>query len=367
MEILKCVSVTLGLLFIGLLYVFCIVCQWIWGWPDKPGYMKYLEATNPRRIFRLSITTLDLLKYLKYVRLYYQLTSWYNSEENLKHFKKGLVFGRRGNKLDLYFPPKSSSSEDTPTPLVVFVYGGAWSSGSRSIYCLLAWQMAKKLNATVVCLDYSTYPKGNVVAMLQDVADCLIWAQENGLQFNFDKDKVVLIGHSAGAHLCALTTLFLADGREELVMESEKQQQLITLSIRGVIGLSGVYDIMDHYQHEKTRGVEFVSAMHKAMTGVENFPLYSPTCVVKTLSQEKLDRLPPFALIHGVEDVVVPLESSSKLSEVLASRSAKVSLHLLPGVNHTDIATDLMLPNRRLYQRIYTLIKQEWRAFMEAC
>lgn len=155
-------------------------------------------------------------------------------------------------------------------------------------------------------------------------------------------------------------------------------------------GLSGVYDIMDHYQHEKTRGIEFVSAMHNAMTGVENFPLYSPTCVVKTLSQEKLDRwdtktssvsvcrlfpffvsvsprLPRFALLHGINDVVVPFESSSKLSEILASRSVKASLHLLPDVSHTDIATDLMLSNRRLYQRIYRIIKQEFRTFMETC
>ncbi|XP_024130341.1 probable isoprenylcysteine alpha-carbonyl methylesterase ICME [Oryzias melastigma] len=363
MENLMCMSVTLVLLFMGLLYVFCIVCQWIMGWPDKPGYMKYLEAANPRRIYRLTIATLDLLNYLKYIRLYYQLTSWYSNKENLKHFQKGLVFGRRRNKLDLYFPPKS---EDTPTPLVVFVYGGAWSSGSRSIYCLLARQMANELNATVVCPDYSIYPKGNVVGMVQDVADCLIWAQENGPRFNFDKDKVVLVGHSAGAHLCALTTLFLADGREELLIESEKQE-LITRSIRGVIGLSGVYDIMDHYQHEKTRGIEFVSAMHNAMTGEENFPLYSPTCVVKKLSQEKLGRLPRFALLHGINDVVVPFESSSKLSEILASRSVKASLHLLPDVSHTDIATDLMLSNRRLYQRIYRIIKQEFRTFMETC
>lgn len=64
---------------------------------------------------------------------------------------------------------------------------------------------------------------------------------------------------------------------------------------------------MDHYQHEKTRGVEFVSAMHKAMTGVENFPLYSPTCVVKTLSQEKLDRWRRVGLCRLLEAVLSDL------------------------------------------------------------
>lgn len=45
----------------------------------------------------------------------------------------------------------------------------------------------------------------------------------------------MLIGHSAGAHLCALTTLFLTDAREELFVELSKQQD-ITRAVRGVIG-----------------------------------------------------------------------------------------------------------------------------------
>lgn len=45
----------------------------------------------------------------------------------------------------------------------------------------------------------------------------------------------MLIGHSAGAHLCALTTLFLIDAREELFIEASKQRD-ITLAIKGVIG-----------------------------------------------------------------------------------------------------------------------------------
>lgn len=69
------------------------------------------------------------------------------------------MFGRRSNKLDLYYPPNKSKFEDVPPLLVVFIYGGAWGSGERSIYCLLARQMAEELSATVICPDYCTYPK----------------------------------------------------------------------------------------------------------------------------------------------------------------------------------------------------------------
>lgn len=49
------------------------------------------------------------------------------------------------------------------------------------------------------------------------------------------QDNIVLIGHSAGAHLCALTTLFLIDGAEELGIEAAKQEKM-TSAIKGIVG-----------------------------------------------------------------------------------------------------------------------------------
>ncbi|KAM9360203.1 uncharacterized protein ABDE67_000839 [Symphorus nematophorus] len=358
--------VAVGVMLVGLPYSISLAAQWLYGWPNKPGYKKYIEALKPRRIYCLTRAVLETLKYLQYGRLYFQWKSWYKNDENRKHYEKGIRFGRRGNKLDLYHPPNVGRSTDVPGPLVVFIYGGAWGSGDRSIYCLLARQMAEELNATVICPDYFTYPKGNVLGMVQDIADCLVWAQESGAKFNFDKDNIVLIGHSAGAHLCALTTLFLIDAREELFIEASKQRD-ITPAIRGVIGLSGVYNIMDHYEHEQKRAVEYVSTMHKAMNGVDNFPYYSPTHLLKNLSQDKLSKVPPFTLLHGTSDIIVPVESSTKFSELLTSLSIKVSLYLLPRVDHTEMVTDLMASDRRFYHPIYSCIKQEYRKLLGIC
>ena len=62
--------------------------------------------------------------------------------------------------MDLYYSPQGARvAGDKPVPLVVFIYGGAWGSGDRSIYCLLARRMAEELGATVACPDYVTYPK----------------------------------------------------------------------------------------------------------------------------------------------------------------------------------------------------------------
>lgn len=67
-------------------------------------------------------------------------------------------------------------------------------------------------------------------------------------------------------------------------------KQVYSFVIFSLIGLSGVYNIMDHYEHEQKRAVEYVSTMHKAMNGMENFPYYSPTHSLQQLSQDKLSQ-----------------------------------------------------------------------------
>lgn len=76
------------------------------------------------------------------------------------------------------------------------------------------------------------------------------------------------------------------------------------------------------------------------------------------------DRVPPFTLLHGTSDAVVPIESSVRLSELLTSLSITVSLYLLPGVNHIEIVTDLMAPDRRYYQLVYSCMKLEYRKLL---
>ncbi|KAL0979907.1 hypothetical protein UPYG_G00191430 [Umbra pygmaea] len=352
-----------GALLVGLPYSISLVAQWMYGWPNKPGYKKYIEALKPRRIYCLTRAVLEMLKYFQYGKLYFQWKSWYKNVENHKHYEKGITFGRRSNKLDMYYSPNVSQSGSGSAPVIVFIYGGGWGSGERSIYCLLAMQMAKELNATVICPDYSTYPKGNVLCMVQDIADCLIWVRESSKRFNLDKDNIVLIGHSAGAHLAALTVLFMVEGRDELFIEASKQTEIAT-AIRGITGLSGVYNIVDHYEHEQMRAVEYVSTMHKAMNGVENFPYYSPTHLLKKFSKDQLNRVPPVCLLHGTNDIIVPVSSSQRFSDLLTSLSVRVSLHLMPKMDHTEIVTDLMATDRHFYTPVYSCIKQDYSKFL---
>lgn len=76
------------------------------------------------------------------------------------------------------------------------------------------------------------------------------------------------------------------------------------------------------------------------------------------------DRVPPFTLLHGTSDAIVPVESSIRLSELLTSLSITVSLYLLPGIDHIEIVTDLMASDRRYYHLVFSCIKLEHRKLL---
>lgn len=68
-------------------------------------------------------------------------------------------------------------------------------------------------------------------------------------------------------------------------------------------------------------------------------------------------------LLHGTSDIIVPVESSVRLSDLLTSLSIRMSLHLIPKMNHTEMVTDLMAPDRHFYHTVFGCIKHEYGKF----
>ncbi|XP_033870520.3 uncharacterized protein LOC117973165 [Acipenser ruthenus] len=374
-----------GVLIVGIPYCLSVAGQWLHGLPSLPGYKKYLEAISPRRVYNLTVALLDLLSYFRYTNLYIQWKACYRSL-NEASCVKDIQFGKNENRLDVYFPTAKGFDKSARLPALIYVFGGGWESGSRTMYCLLAQQLANDLNVVVICTDYSLYPKPTIgdivqqinrslfqikepqlrsvikkctiVDMVQDLIDCIGWTRDHGHSYGIDKDKVTLMGHSCGAHLCALTAMYLAGENEEIEIDTTKQRELLS-SLKGIIGLSGVYHINDHYRHETWRGIEYVSAMCRVMKGEENFDRYSPATYISTLTKESTSRLPPFVLLHGIKDKVVPVESSLRFSSALLVASVKETLHVLPDVDHTAIVMDLMDRNRSSYTTLHEHVRKE--------
>ena len=76
-------------------------------------------------------------------------------------FKQNLAYGKNEQTLDLYLPEGVDLTQ--PRPVVVFVYGGAWSSGNKKMYGMLCSEIAKTLKCLVCCPNYATYPQVHVM------------------------------------------------------------------------------------------------------------------------------------------------------------------------------------------------------------
>lgn len=90
-------------------------------------------------------------------------------------------------------------------PLVVFVHGGGWKRGDKKMMQgsakLSHWQAQ---GYAVASLNYRLVPDATVEQQAADVAAAVAYLKNNSAKLGFDADRIVLVGHSAGAHLVAL-------------------------------------------------------------------------------------------------------------------------------------------------------------------
>ena len=132
------------------------------------------------------------------------------------------------HKLDLYLPRDQKNY-----PVVVFLHGGSWRTGDRSLYRALGDRLARA-GIGVVIPSYRLMPQNPHPAQIEDVAAAFAWVVRNLSQHGGDVTRIYLSGHSAGAHLAALLAL------DEKYL---KKFDLPRTTIRGVIAMSGIYDV----------------------------------------------------------------------------------------------------------------------------
>lgn len=132
------------------------------------------------------------------------------------------------HQLDLYLPKGK-----TTFPVMMFVHGGSWRTGDRSMYALLGNRFAKA-GIGVVIPSYRLMPKNPHPAQINDVSAAFAWVYRNIEQFGGDRARVYLAGHSAGAHLVALLALD---------RDYQEKYQIPVGAIHGVITISGVYNV----------------------------------------------------------------------------------------------------------------------------
>ena len=119
-----------------------------------------------------------------------------------EHLALGYEPDGGARQLDLFLPAGHTASSGTPVPVIVWVHGGAWISGSRRDVAPYLRMLASRGYAAVG-VDYSVAPGSRYPQPLKEVDAAVAFLQKRAGSYGLDMEQVVLAGDSAGAQLAA--------------------------------------------------------------------------------------------------------------------------------------------------------------------
>ena len=216
--------------------------------------------------------------------------------------------GSRG-KLDVYVRQNPSAN----APVIMFVYGGAWSRGERWEYDFVGRALAAR-GFVVVIPDYRLVPDVTYPAFLYDIAVAAKWVETNISTFGGSPDKLYMAGHSAGAYNAVMMGLDPTFFREAGC----------SLKVRGIAGLAGPYDFYP-FEFNEVRAA-FGYAVNPEGT--------QPVRLVNSDA-------PPMFLAAGNLDLIVKTDNTTALAAKLREYNVPVDERYYDGIGHMEIVTAL--------------------------
>ena len=264
------------------------------------------------------------------------------SEHSLVHreVSYAIAVGFRRLAMDIWLPRKAAG---TAVPLVVWIHGGAFQLGDRrelpptfapdSVFRLLN-------EAGIACatVDYRHALEAPFPAQLHDLKAAVRYLREHAGILGIDAARIGAWGESAGGHLAAL--LGLTGTREDL--EGGLGVQGHSSSVGAVVDFYGVASLSAMPPMAATADFMSAALLAAVPEGMTLEP--GPMLVGGFTDPALLDAAsplgyvsagaPPFLLIHGDSDGLVPLSQSELLADALARAGAQHELIIIRGGDH---------------------------------
>ena len=217
-----------------------------------------------------------------------------------------IAFGEHPRlKLDVY----RAGDDGQAKPVLVFFYGGGWHSGDKDSYGFAARAYAEQ-GFLVVLPNYRLVPDVRFPVFLQDSVKAIGWAARNAARFGGDPERIVTIGHSAGAYNAVMPAL----DRRWLAAEG-----LPADTIKAAAGLAGPYDF---YPFTKKSSREAMGAWPRPRE-------------TQPIAFARADA-PPLWLGHGTADTVVRPYNSVNLAAAQRKLGAPVVHREYGQASHND-------------------------------
>lgn len=221
-------------------------------------------------------------------------------------------------KVDFY-PPASVGSK--PSPFVLVVHGGGWTSGDRLQLKALNEGLSK-IGIASGAVQYRLAPKTKWPAMLDDVQACVRYFRANATKYSIDPNQFGAMGASAGGHLSLL--LGSMDTREK----DTKDFAEVSSRVKCVVNFFGPTDLSQDFDPT------VASILCNAVLG-KPYKSSDPD-IVAFSPVSHIDKLTsPVFTIHGKADTLVPPKQTERLDEAMKKAGVKHEFRMIDGMVHT--------------------------------
>jgi acetyl esterase/lipase len=241
--------------------------------------------------------------------------------------------GIRRHRLDVYH---SRLAPPEKAPVMVYIHGGAWIIGEKReqgkpmMYELVArgW--------VCIAINYRLSPKATWPDHIVDAKRAVAWVKEHIAEYGGDPSFVAVSGGSAGGHLCALLALSAGDPAFQPGFEGADTAVQACVPFYGVMDMTGSPEGSGRFGPGLLEMLERTVMKTKESEHPELFRQASPTFRVRPDA-------PPFFVLHGANDTLVPVETARTFVERLRSVSREpVAYAELPLAQHAfDVLASL--------------------------
>jgi acetyl esterase/lipase len=243
--------------------------------------------------------------------------------------------------LDIWMPDGATG----PVPLVIFVHGGGFAGGDKSMEIEVG-NVAAVLAAgyAAASLNYRLSGEARFPAAVQDVKAAVRFLRANASRYGLDADRFAAWGESAGGYLVAMIG---TTGDQATVLDDPSLGNAgVSSAVQAVVDFFGPTDFLQ-------MDAQFGSAPPAACKGqvraydsadspvslflgaaIQTVPDHAATNPITYIATAKT--LPVFLIAHGDSDCEVPIQQSQILHEALLAAGATATFNLVRGVGHDE-------------------------------
>jgi len=225
------------------------------------------------------------------------------------------------SSLDIYTP-----SDKSPHPLVVLIHGGSWMAGSKNDFRDDARTLAG-MGYTAATIDYRLVREGTnrFPAAVEDVRCAIKFLKANADRYGIDRHRIAAYGFSAGGHLASmLGTSARVGGLDGTNCSIDSEDA----SVNSVVSYYAPLDL------RSTEGLDF-GQVGVILGFLGTLPEFNPRLATLASPVAHINaQTPPFFLVHGDADKVVPLRSSVEFVDALRQAGRMGEVVVMPGLDH---------------------------------